>query len=340
MNAAAHASALLALSHAPALDDALDALRALVEAASRIVVLSHHNPDGDAVGATLGAALLFEAMGKQVVRLNRDPIPHNLRFLPGADRWQHTLPDGFDHDLVVLVDCGSRVKPGAVPDHVWAAPVAVIDHHDEWDAAMAPVAVRDVDAAATGELIFRAAERWGVPLSLELAQCLYCCVLTDTGSFRYGCTTPATFQIASRLLAAGVSPWDMTAHIYESQPRPRMELMRQVLHTLSFAADGRLATIRLEQHMLASSGATPEMADGFINHGRSVEGVEVSAQLTEDAPGSWRVSFRSRGRVDVSRLAARFGGGGGKNGAGCSMSGDAAAVEAALAAALADLLDA
>lgn len=322
-----------------ALEAAMDALRALVDSVSRIVVLSHHHPDGDAVGATLAAALLFEAMGKHVVRLNRDPIPHNFQFLPGADQWRHELPAGFVPELTVLVDCGVAEKPGAVPAQAWAPQVAVIDHHEAWDQQLAPVAVRDLDAAATGELIFHIVRRWGIPLSLPLAQCLYCCVLTDTGSFRYGCTTPATFQIASHLLAAGVSPWEMTAHIYESQPRARMELMRQVLHTMSFSAGGRLATIRLEQHMLASSGATPEMADGLINQGRSVQGVEVSAQLSEDGPGSWCVSLRSRGNVDVSQLASRFGGGGGRNGAGYVALGDAATVEAALAAALAELLD-
>jgi bifunctional oligoribonuclease and PAP phosphatase NrnA len=326
--------------HAPALDDAILALRALVDAAQRVVVLSHHNPDGDAVGATLAAALLMEAMGKQVVRLNRDPIPHNFTFLPGAPAWRHDLPQGFEPDLVLLVDCGEPSRPGQVPAAVWASTVAVIDHHEAWDAALAPVAVRDVDAAATGELIYRVMQRWGVPLSLEIAQCLYCCVLTDTGSFRYGCTTPESFQIAGQLLAAGVDPWEMTSHIYESQPRARMELLRQVLHTLSFAAGGRLATIRLDQQMLTSSGASMEMADGFINHGRGVEGVEVSCQLTEEDPLRWRVAFRSRGRVDVSKLAGRFGGGGGRNGAGCTIVGSAAEVEASIAAALADMLDA
>jgi phosphoesterase RecJ-like protein len=130
----------------------------------------------------------------------------------------------------------------------------------------------------------------------------------------------------------------MTSHIYESQPRARVELLRQVLHTLSFAADGRLATIRLEQQMLTSAGAIMEMADGFINHGRGVEGVEVSCQLTEEDPLRWRVAFRSRGRVDVSQLAARFGGGGGRNGAGCTVEGSPAQVEAKIAAALADML--
>jgi phosphoesterase RecJ-like protein len=205
---------------------------------------------------------------------------------------------------------------------------------------LAPIAVRDLSASATGELLFHLAQRWNVALSLDLATCLYCCVFTDTGSFRYKSTTPAVLHVAAHLIAAGVNPWEMTSQIYESQPRARVELLRQVLNTLDYSPCGRLSIMRIEHHMLATSGATLEMADGFINHGRGVSGVEVAAQLVElDDPDHWRVSFRSRGAVDVAQLASLFGGGGGKNAAGCLMRGSPREILDQLSAALSSSLD-
>lgn len=330
-------------------EDSIDALLTVIHAHQHFLVVAHTNPDGDAVGSTLAMGLLLEKMGKRVTFYNRDPMPFNFRFLPAATRWVTTLPEELDPvDVMVVLDCAQLHRVGvgeSFPTHGMGAQVVVVDHHKTWDDDFASVYVRDVGAAATGEVIYRIMMRAGVELDAEIAQCLYCCVLTDTGSFRYSSTTPTTFQIASALLGAGIDPWEMTSQIYESQPLERMELLALALATLERSPDGKLASIRLERGMFHEVlGADFEQTDfvsftdGFINHARAIEGVEVAAQLFEESVGTWRVSFRSRGHVDVSKLAERCGGGGNRNAAGCTLKGDAGQVEQQLASELAAML--
>lgn len=322
-------------------DEALGALLELIDAHQRFVVVSHIHPDGDAVGSTLAMGLWLEEMGKQVVFYNRDPVPYNFGFLPGVERWVHEIPEDFQAEVTILLDCAEPARAGEeAPAGVWAERVAVVDHHKTWDANFAQVYVRDVAAAATGEIIYRALVASGSGLSLDVARCLYCCLMTDTGSFRYSCTSKTTLQIAGELLGAGVDAWEMTSHIYESQPLERLELLARVLSTLCVSPDGKLAFITLDRDTLAAFDAGLDLTDGFINYGRSVRGVEVATQLLEIDENVWKISFRSRGAVDVSALAARFGGGGHHNAAGCVMQGPPGEVERELTAALEALLKA
>ena len=240
----------------------------------------------------------------------------------------------------MLLDCAEAKRIGEdFPAHGWAPDVAVVDHHKTWDPDFARVYVRDVGAAATGEVLYRVMLAANVALDLDIARTLYCCLMTDTGSFRYLSTSRTTFQIAGELLDAGVDAWDMTSNIYESQPLQRVKLLAEVLSTLEVSSCGRLAFIRLEHEMFERLGASTELADGFINFGRSIRGVEVATQMTELEDGAWKISFRSRGNIDVSLLAERFGGGGHRNAAGCTIHGSPDDVIEQLSAALSELFD-
>lgn len=319
----------------------IDALLARIHAARRVLVCAHHHPDGDAVGSTLACAHMLDQLGKEVIVYNSDPIPYNFTFLPGADRWTHEVDAANPPDLTIVLDCAEPSRVGAqVPEAVWAGEVAVVDHHKTWDAEFASVYVRDVAASATGELLYRIATQAGLTLTKALGECLYCCLMTDTGSFRYSSTSASVFRAAAALLEAGVDPWHMTSHIYESQPRQRLELLSRVLSTLRFSPCERLAFVRIDRAMLDATGADLRMTDGFINFARSVQGVEVAIQLTEsdEQAGRWYISLRGRGRVDVSALARQFGGGGHHNAAGCAIDGDPATIEAQFAEALDGLL--
>lgn len=306
----------------------------------RFLVVSHVRPDGDAVGSTLAMSTLLELMGKQVIRFNVDPVPYNFDFLPGAQGWTNDAPALTDVDALVMLDCGERHRLGDdFPSALWALPVLMVDHHKTWNPSIAQVAIHDASASATGELVYHLASRAGVPLTLALAQCIYCCVLTDTGSFRYASTTSAVLKIAGTLIDAGVEPWFMTSHIYESQPMSRIMLLGEVLKTLSFSPCRRIAFLSLDDEMLQRAGASAEQADGFINYGRGIMGVEVATQLMEMGDKGWKISFRSRGLVDVSALASRFGGGGHHNAAACMMQGSADEIRQLLSQALVELLD-
>lgn len=311
----------------------------LVANNQRFVVVAHHNPDGDAVGSSLAMGLLLQALSKDVVVYNRDEVPYNFQFLPGQELWRQDLDGVETPDVTILLDCAEPGRVGdTFPTHGWGREVVVIDHHKTFDPDFATLYVRDVDAAATGELVYDFAQYLNVATP-GFAENVYCCVMTDTGSFRYSNTSQRTFTIAGELVASGVDPWHMTSNVYESQPLQRLALLGEVLQTLQISSDGRLAFLRVEASMLTATGATFEMIDGFINYARSIQGVEVATQLKESDGDEWSVSFRSRGAVDVSKLAARFGGGGHHNAAGCVMRGQPDELQAQLAAALTELLD-
>jgi len=315
----------------------LDEVLKVVRENQSFLVVSHICPDGDAVGSTLAMGKILERCGKDVTFFNVDPIPYNFQFLQTGSTWSRELPASSSFDVTIMLDCGEAYRIGQVPDNAWGKTIAVIDHHKTFDPTFAHAYFRDVDAAATGELVYKIGEALGV-IDLEIARCLYCCLVTDTGSFRYSNTTQSTFTIAGALVAKGVDPWEMTSQIYENQPRVRLKMLSKALSTLEYSDCGRLAFLHIEE---APSAGDEALTDGFINYARSVQGVEVATQMTyDDNQNAWRISFRSRGRVDVSELASRFGGGGHHNAAGCRIEGSAEDVREQLANALVALLDA
>lgn len=305
------------------------------------LVTAHQEPDGDAAGSTLAMGLLLEQLGKEVVRFNPDGVPYNFQFLEGADRVHRELPADGAPDATILLDCSTLDRVGA-PDleERTGGTLLVVDHHDTFDREGNDVSLYDPDAAATGELVYRLVRELGAELTESLAEALYCALMTDTGSFQYSNTSRSTFRIAGELLEAGVDAWEMTVEVLESQPLERVELLSDVLDTLEVSECGRLAFICIDREMLGDDAdRAAELTDGFINYGRSIRGVEVSTQLRELDDGGWKVSFRSKGRVDVAQLARQFGGGGHANAAGFRSRASAAEIRKRLTRALADLLD-
>lgn len=318
--------------------DPLKSVLDVIHTNEHFLVVSHTSPDGDAVGSTMAMGKILENAGKTVTYFNVDPIPYNFRFLDPSNRWVTEIEPTASFDVTIMLDCGEKHRIGEVPSNLWGSSVMVVDHHKTYDPTFADVYFRDVDAAATGELVFHIGQALGC-IDEDVAKSLYTCLVTDTGSFRYSNTTKKTFEIAGELVGRGVNPWDVTSAIYESQPRERLTMLARVLSTLEYSPCGRLAFLRLDDQLQRMS-SDPALIDGFINYARSVQGVEVATQMTENhSDGTWRISFRSRGRVDVSALAAHFGGGGHHNAAGCTLEGTAEFVQEKLTDALVALLD-
>ena len=329
----------VAIESSPELEGQLSQMEELIASNESFLVVAHSSPDGDAVGSSLALGLLLREQGKRVTIYNQDRVPYNFQFLPGAESWTTEIGEDQSFDVTVLLDCAepSRIGPD-FPANGWGETIAVVDHHKTWDQEFADLYVRDVAAAATGELLYRLASRYEA-VSLDVAKNLYCCMMTDTGSFRYSNTSRTAFRVAGELVQLGVNPWDMTSGVYENQPRERLDLLCRVLETLSVSECGRLAFLRVERAMLEGLNGEGDLTDGFINYARSIGGVEVATQLREQEEGGWRISFRSRGAVDVSALAEKFGGGGHHNAAGCAIEATPGEIEEMLTKALVDLLD-
>jgi phosphoesterase RecJ-like protein len=159
-------------------------------------------------------------------------------------------------------------------------------------------------------------------MNRAIAENIYTGILTDTGSFHYSNTSPRAFAVARKCLLAGVDPWKVAEKIYETQPLARLRLLPLVLETLEAADSGRISFVVVTQRMMKQTGASPALTEDFINFPRSLKGAEVALLFREIEPEKYRVSLRSRGNVDVARVAKEFQGGGHPSAAGCTVEGN------------------
>jgi len=298
----------------------LSAICRVLREKDRFLVACHENPEGDAIGSELALALALREMGKTATVLNADPVPANLLFLPGAGTIVFE-EDGSKYDVAVVVDCGSPERTGRIGGELRKCPLLInIDHH-RTNGDRGELALVDPDAAATGLLVQRVLSAMGHEISLDVATNIYVAVLTDTGSFHYGSSSPEAFTVAGEMVRRGVDPWAVAEHVYETQSASRLRLLGRVLDSLEVAGGGKVACITTMREDLREFASGKDALEGFINYPRSIVGVEVAVSFREEDGGVFRVSFRSKGRVDVSAVAARFGGGGHRNAAGCTVPG-------------------
>jgi phosphoesterase RecJ-like protein len=327
---------------AAAWEDGDRVVRELVErlaAARRVLVATHANPDGDAIGSLLGTCGILRLMGKSAMAYAPEGVPRPLRFLPGTDAITVALEDGERFDMTLLLDTAdTNLLPPGFPPAERRGILVVIDHHSR-HGEMGDLVIRR-EAAAVGEIVFQLARELTWPIDRNVAECLYASIVSDTGAFGYSSTTAATHRAAADLLELGVDPWKVASALFESFSLARQRLLGAVASSLTIEAGGRFAHMAVTPRTLADCGATKADLDGLINLGRSVEGVEIAALLREEPDGEIKISFRSRGRYNVGDLAARFGGGGHDNAAGCTLRGTTIEeVRRTIAAAATALLD-
>ena len=300
---------------------ALEKCLAALQRGRHVLITMHEFPDGDALGSALALALALRELGREVTVYSPQGAPHNLRFLPGACEIVRTLSKDCRFDLCVACDAGddSRLGPD-LPERERRGEMVNIDHHPR-SRAFGDANLVDSQAAAVGVLIWRLLSAMGHPVSRDIATCLWVSIASDTGNFRHSNTNAECMRIAWELMERGVKPGEISGRMYESQPLSRVRLLAEVLRTLCVSADGRVAWVVASREVFEAAGTAEETADGFISYPRSIEGVEVALLFREEAATRFRVSFRSRGRVDVGAIATRFGGGGHHNASGCSVPG-------------------
>ena len=306
----------------------------LIEAKRRFAITSHVRPDGDALGSSLGLYWLLRALDKEPEVIMRDPVPHAYAKLPGADLVRVTPAVDRPYDAVFVIECSDVDRPGLADIEKFT--VVNIDHHST-TSPFGTINWIDSTASAVGEMIYNLCKAIGVRVTREIAECVYTALVTDTGSFHYSNTTERTFKVASELVRAGVKPAKVSQAVFGSYPWCKVELLGRVLATARRDPSGRVAWLRQDLRMQSETRASDEDADGFVNYPLACGDVEAVAFLKETAPGVYRVSLRSKGDVNVARIAERFGGGGHRNAAGCTLSG---AWEEAEAQIVSQLLDA
>jgi phosphoesterase RecJ-like protein len=321
---------------------AVEELIAALDRGRRFVVLGHVDPDLDCVGSQLALGAVLEALGKQVRLWAPARLPEQYDFLPGLDRITTEFPAGEAIDVAVVLDTATFERLGDEPPFAAAAfPVlANIDHHES-NGRFGTINWIDPAASSVGEMLFELFEAWGVEISRQTAEYLYASIASDTGGFSFSNTRARTFRVAGALVELGVVPFAVWRHLFGSVPLAKYRLLGDALCTLRVHANGRIATMRVTQQMLAETGTLMEDSERFVRYPRSVTGVEVAALLREQPDGdSVRAGLRSNAAgFDVSRIASRLGGGGHPKAAACTLTGGLDAVEQAIVAAITRALE-
>ncbi len=327
-------------------DGAVAVLRDAIRSGGRVLCIGHIQPDGDALGSALALALAIRAAGGEaVVSFDPGPLPFglpvSLAFLP--DTGLLVAPSELRLDehvpaLVVTFDTGSQERLGVLAEAAecrpGGPPVLVIDHHAR-GAAFGSVRLIDPHAAATAEMVARLIDALGVCLDAELATCLYAGLASDTGSFRYAATTPETHHLAARLLAAGAPSAAISRALWDTRPASYLPVLAGALERVR--RSGEIIWTYVTREHLAAHGASAEETEGIVDVIRSAQEFEVAVVLKQDVrPDHWKVSVRSRGRVDVGAACAALGGGGHRLAAGFSAGGEPETIVARLRAVLPD----
>ena len=301
----------------------------LIKQNKSFLIAGHINPEGDSIGSCLALALGIKKMGNKTVSvLSKDPVPENLKFLPSAKTVRQT-PPRRKFDVVFLVDCNTPARTGF--ENFNAKKTAVIDHHvlsaaeRSWFSKEVSASLVDLKAAAAGLLVYKVLKALKVPINKQISTNLYTAILVDTGGFRYSNASPDSLSTAGLLVEAGASPWSISKELYENVPFRSMKLLGTSLSTLE--RKNGLAWITTTEEMFLDTGTTPEDCEDFVNFPRKIRDVEVAVFIRQVEKNSYKLSLRSKGKVDVQKIAKSFGGGGHVAAAGFQIDGTLKAVQ-------------
>jgi bifunctional oligoribonuclease and PAP phosphatase NrnA len=301
----------------------LQAVADALRSHDRFLLVTHENPDGDALGSLLATKLALDAMGKDSeMYLHGDaPLPREYEFM-GLDALRRKLPDDAGERVLVALDCANESRMGPVPELLEQAPLTLdIDHHHD-NSLFGDINLVVGDASSTGEILRDVFAELDVVLTPEIAEALYIAVVTDTGRFQYTNTTPQTLRLAAELVEAGADVHRVFQGIYESVEFAKLKLLARALDRAQVYEGGRLVVSHLLRSDFTDLNAPEAYSEGIIDSLRAVEGAEMAALIREpprrEGPKR-RVSLRARSdELDVSAIARKNGGGGHRPSAGFS----------------------
>ena len=301
----------------------LQAVAAALREHDRFLIVTHENPDGDALGSLLATTLALRQLGKDALMfLSGDaPLPREYAFMQ-LDGLRRELPDDMEERVLIAVDCAKvdRIGPDRAPEER-ARLVVNIDHHHD-NSRFGDINLIAPEASSTGELLRDVFRELGVELTAEIAEPLYIALVTDTGRFQYSSTTPKSYRLAAELIEAGADFHAVFKQVYESLELAKLKLLARALDRTRVLEGGRMIVSHLLRTDFAEVGAVEAYSEGIIDFLRAVEGAELAVLIREpprDTGPARRVSLRSSiDELDVSAIARAFGGGGHRQAAGFS----------------------
>jgi phosphoesterase RecJ-like protein len=278
------------------------------------ILTSHDGTDPDGLGAELFLAMTLRAINKEVHIINSSPTAERFAFMDRENRveaWDESKHGGLpEQSALIIVDTSDEFNIGIMKNIIpRVRGIFVIDHHEP-SPYLTLSGIIEPTASSTCELVLDIAETLGVKPDQSAARAAYAGIIFDSGSFAYIKTSAKTFRAAAALAEAGVSPYEVYSHLNESSSMEAVLLQKQVLSTLEMFADGKIAVQILKKEDLKATGAAFEDAENFINLPLKSRDVMISIFIKENQEGLVRCSLRSKGTVNVSKIAQAFGGGG------------------------------
>ena len=285
---------------------------------NHIIIASHKDPDGDAIGSLIAMGLALEALNKNITLYNESPIPSAYRFLPSVERIVRQIKGTNTYDTAIILDCADFQRIGKLSSVISKIPVIInIDHHIT-NTIFGNFNLIDTSACAATVIIYNLLKEMALPINSAIATSIYTGILTDTGSFRFSNTNKSAFAICEKMVEAGVDTYNVAQHVYGRYSLGQIKLLNMALESIEISDNGKMSIMILTKNMIDETGTRPEDIHGLINYAKSIENVKLAALIHElsngkgvsKKPENYHVSLRSDGTVDVAMIAGSFGGGG------------------------------
>ena len=296
----------------------LDNILEEIKKAEKIVILTHENPDGDAIGSSL-------AMYKTLIKMGKTPdliipeLPRVFNFLPEADKIKK-VGSNEPYDLAIALDAATLKMLNGWSNYFETAKAKIVIDHHGTNTMYGDINFVNPDAPAAAQVLIHIIEYFGVEIDKEIGTCILTGIITDTGGFQYQSTTPETFEFAAELLKRGVNVSEIYKKVMETKSRASFELRKRAIDRLEFFGEGKIAFTYITKQDMEETNAESGDHEGIVNEGRTIEDVEISIFIRETDKG-YKASLRSNSYVNVSDICLMFGGGGHVHAAGCNLIG-------------------
>ncbi|WP_027398313.1 DHH family phosphoesterase [Anaerovorax odorimutans] len=289
----------------------------LIEA-EKILIFTHILMDGDTLGSSVALCKQLRKAGKQAYILIEDNIPAYLAFL-NKDYCSYDFNIIEKPDICVAVDCSDIGRLGMRKDKFFQGEITIcVDHHTTNDYFAQLNYVKE-DSSSTGEIMYQLLKKLKIDMDQEIAEALYAAITTDTGNFQYTNTTKNTHLIVAKLFDYGIDLEKVSVELYQNIRHEKILITNEALNTIEMICDGKADIAYVTLDMLNKTAASMDETEGIIETLRNINGVEISAFLKEQEENKIKVGFRAKTYGDVSIIAKKFGGGGHKKAAGCTI---------------------
>jgi len=296
----------------------LNDIARIMRSRDHFLITSHLNPDGDSIGSSLALALVLKKLGKSVTIMNAEETPKNLTALPHQESINIGKCFEGTCEVIFFIECTEPERSGL--ENLPRCLRINLDHHLD-NPCYADINLVDTGRAALGELVFELLLEGGFEITRDIVTNLYMAIITDTGSFKHANTSSDTFLTCSRLLKYGIDHTAISNMAFNTFSEKKLKLLGMMLAGSETWKDGKITCIVLRHPMLSKLNIMPSDTEGIIDYLHLLKDMKVGAFIKEFQENVFRVSLRSRGKINVAEVAKAFGGGGHVNASGLTIHG-------------------